>query len=326
MILDNIFNQAATPPGGAPRLGTGAIIPAGFGIPEAGARRRSLAVRTSRLSSVTLFAAALTIAGRAHADSIPLPLPVESVTACSAPGVCDDDPFPANMGLKLAVSDTVGPDGQTAHAEAETLLTQSPGIIVEISGNNQSVPDDPGASANTVYSFTVIPPDDSFDFNPAPLHVSYSIIFAPDSSSDATYQVAGVVGVFSSTNVFSQSSLCANGGACDLDESDGETINVGQIIGFQPDVVETVGLSASIGFVSATSSFHGTVLIDPTFTIDPAFLQQNPGYSLEFSDGVGDSPDSAPEPASWAMMLIGLGGLGAAMSVTRHSRGFRRST
>jgi hypothetical protein len=87
MILDNTFNQAATPPGVAPRANSGAIIlPAGFGLLGARARRRSLAARRFGLSSVTLLATALAVSGRAYADS--LPVPVESVAACSASDAC----------------------------------------------------------------------------------------------------------------------------------------------------------------------------------------------------------------------------------------------
>jgi hypothetical protein len=53
---------------------------------------------------------------------------------------------------------------------------------------------------------------------------------------------------------------------------------------------------------------------DPMITIDPTFLAQNPGYSLVFSPNL-----AVPEPASWALMLIGVGGLGAALRASRRS-------
>lgn len=56
---------------------------------------------------------------------------------------------------------------------------------------------------------------------------------------------------------------------------------------------------------------------DPLITIDPGFLAQNPGYSLVFSPNL---LSSVPEPSAWALMLVGFGGLGAAMRSSRRRR------
>nr|WP_243843221.1 PEPxxWA-CTERM sorting domain-containing protein [Sphingomonas vulcanisoli] len=55
--------------------------------------------------------------------------------------------------------------------------------------------------------------------------------------------------------------------------------------------------------------------IDPYLTIDSDYLQSHPDLSLEFSDGVSNAPASAsvPEPASWTMMIGGLGLVGGTM-------------
>ena len=52
---------------------------------------------------------------------------------------------------------------------------------------------------------------------------------------------------------------------------------------------------------------------DPFISIDPAFAVANPGYSLSFSPGVGNSPGGVPEPAAWAMMMAGFGLIGSAV-------------
>jgi hypothetical protein len=63
-----------------------------------------------------------------------------------------------------------------------------------------------------------------------------------------------------------------------------------------------------------------TATVDPVFSIDPSFLAENPGYSLQFSPGIGNGLVSlVPEPDTWVLMLFGLGGLGAALRGSRRS-------
>jgi hypothetical protein len=49
--------------------------------------------------------------------------------------------------------------------------------------------------------------------------------------------------------------------------------------------------------------------IDPFISIDPTFLLNNPGFSLEFSPGTVNV-SSVPEPSTWAMMILGFAGIG----------------
>lgn len=68
---------------------------------------------------------------------------------------------------------------------------------------------------------------------------------------------------------------------------------------------------SSIGVLSATAS------ADPRFSISSTQAQM--GYSLVTSPGFQSftSVSSAPEPATWALMLAGLGGIGGAIRLTR---------
>ncbi len=50
--------------------------------------------------------------------------------------------------------------------------------------------------------------------------------------------------------------------------------------------------------------------LDPVITIDAGFLAADPGYALSFSDGITNPAPGVPEPTTWAMMLVGFGGLG----------------
>jgi hypothetical protein len=54
---------------------------------------------------------------------------------------------------------------------------------------------------------------------------------------------------------------------------------------------------------------------DPFIQIEPTFLAEHPGLTLELSPNIeqhapGASPSSIPEPSTWAMMLLGFAGLG----------------
>jgi hypothetical protein len=62
---------------------------------------------------------------------------------------------------------------------------------------------------------------------------------------------------------------------------------------------------------------HGIEAIDYSAFVDPQFIvggDDPSAYSLEFSDGIGKGPISGgvPEPSTWAMMLLGVAGLGFA--------------
>lgn len=76
---------------------------------------------------------------------------------------------------------------------------------------------------------------------------------------------------------------------------------------------------------SAPTFSYGSA--DPYFSIDPDFLSGNPGYSLQFSAGIGnepspwmiDGPGGVPEPASWMLMIGGFGLAGVALRRRRRA-------
>jgi hypothetical protein len=65
---------------------------------------------------------------------------------------------------------------------------------------------------------------------------------------------------------------------------------------------------------SYANAFLGQVAYasaDPLIQIDPTFLANNPGLSLDFSAGIENGIAGAvPEPSTWAMMILGFAGLG----------------
>jgi hypothetical protein len=48
---------------------------------------------------------------------------------------------------------------------------------------------------------------------------------------------------------------------------------------------------------------------DPYIFVDPAFLASHPGYAVEVSAGIGNSPtvSAVPEPETYATMMLGIG-------------------
>ena len=63
---------------------------------------------------------------------------------------------------------------------------------------------------------------------------------------------------------------------------------------------------------SGGSNSSASAYVDPRIYIDPAYLAAHPGATLEISPGVGNIGPTAtvPEPASWLMMIAGLGAVG----------------
>jgi hypothetical protein len=63
---------------------------------------------------------------------------------------------------------------------------------------------------------------------------------------------------------------------------------------------------------------------DPLLSIDSSFAQTDPNYltdySIDLSQGVGNAVSGAPEPAAWAMILLGIGGVGTVLRIPRRRR------
>ncbi len=296
------------------------MIQATIGPHGAGVPRRSIPVKTFRFSSVTLFAAALAISGRAHADT--LPVPSGYVSASSGPNL---DQTAMGSGSLTAASTTSGVDmiGDpfTVSASADDFLSskpslQAPGLELMLTGT--PVPYySPGAVGRLQYYFTVEAPVGAPP-RTVPVETYYQL---GSLFSNAVFQVTGTVQASSPLRIAFDTSICGSAEFCYSFQIPVSVQTFEETIDLEPGIVESVSLAASIFFLyssSLTANFSGGVLVDPTFTIDPAFLQQNPGYSLQFSPGIGDSPTSVPEPATWAMMLVGFGGLGAAIRVSRY--------
>ncbi len=69
-----------------------------------------------------------------------------------------------------------------------------------------------------------------------------------------------------------------------------------------PNVEYVVDMEASV----YTNALHGMVSSE----LDPMFSTDIPGYTFVFGEGIGNGTAAAPEPSTWAMMLLGFAGLG----------------
>ena len=82
-----------------------------------------------------------------------------------------------------------------------------------------------------------------------------------------------------------------------------QSFSIDQVYQLQANEVYRVYMLAA--GISYAGSFNAWV--DPTFTIDPAVANQ---YSLDFSEGIGNSVSAVPEPSTWTMMILGFCGAG----------------
>ncbi|HXQ47389.1 MAG TPA: PEPxxWA-CTERM sorting domain-containing protein, partial [Caulobacteraceae bacterium] len=75
-------------------------------------------------------------------------------------------------------------------------------------------------------------------------------------------------------------------------------------------------------YVGAENNANAVAYADPYMFIEPDFSALNPGYSLVFSPNVVDAlPAGIPEPATWAMMLFGVGVIGGGLRIARRESG-----
>jgi len=119
-----------------------------------------------------------------------------------------------------------------------------------------------------------------------------------------------------------------------LDDSGGGTVWVndpdnGLAQGFSGVVASQVNANTDIDITLSTfadvgaSGGSASVTLDPILTIDPSFALIDPNYledySIQLDDGIGNSPSPGPlpEPATWAMVMLGVGMTGAGLRMAR---------
>jgi hypothetical protein len=96
-----------------------------------------------------------------------------------------------------------------------------------------------------------------------------------------------------------------------------DTLTVDAVSG----VVYTNGVHLEVeagGARGDASDFNGGVAsVDPHFFVEPTFIDAG-DYQILLSDGIGNAiPSAVPEPTAWALLLLGVGAIGASARVAR---------
>jgi hypothetical protein len=79
-----------------------------------------------------------------------------------------------------------------------------------------------------------------------------------------------------------------------------------------PGYISTVDMEIEAGGNFSTVANSGEAYADPHFYIDPS-TPDAADYSIMLSPGVGNGLPGVPEPAAWVLMIVGVGGVGAAL-------------
>jgi hypothetical protein len=95
-------------------------------------------------------------------------------------------------------------------------------------------------------------------------------------------------------------------------QSNSETFDEEVMVAANFDILVVVDASAGVQFTNYSAVYPETAVA--AASADPTFVIDEPGYSAYTIEGVpaGPAATAAPEPATWAMMLIGFAGLGYA--------------
>jgi PEP-CTERM motif len=221
-----------------------------------------------------------------------------SASAFASEGVADVPDYNGDVDLH-----EYGLDGRALADVMYTIRVSGPvtgalvpvHIVMNASATSLDVPD-PVGGPNGYYAPVV-----------AGASAGVEVSYAP---GDAPVGASGDLADIDAFTSYNYKYFTAGEGSAPVVLGNTKTFNEEVMVAANFYIAVDVFASATAQFTSPTAIYTQTVeggaSADPTFTID------EPGYSAYTIEGVPAGPAAAatPEPATWAMMLIGFAGLG----------------
>lgn len=233
----------------------------------------------------------------------------------------------------LSTSGTVNSNGSSVNGNAfsSAYASPTPDPSVAASGEIGAGPFGIAtASASLDYYFQVVGPSANVL---VPVDITGQIVtnmtafagdnggYGTDLESDGDLQIVSndVAHLTNGNQEFAPTSPCnENGGGCGVLSVNTSIQVLSSNGGASDPAASSVYLYAAISGVSQPDGGNAQASVDPTLVIDPTFLAANPGYSLVFSQGIGDVPVPLPTSAWLLGSALGLLGLFGARRLAPH--------
>ena len=271
-----------------------------------------------------------TLAGALAASATLAPYSAHAVTLIPTTPQPDPAIYTASVhGTQVGDQPGTYQSGDHPTQKVTIAATPAPSIITEVSGDTTGGYE---ARGHVTYQGIITGPNGETDLS-VPVLVAYAMAgsasvsgyLAYDGFSDASLTIYGAG---CGTNECHVEGGAASNGLLPSHFSQSGTLHLSLLTGYTFSVDLDTGSRFLCDVCDAETPGHGhvTSMIDPVFSIDPAWLSSHPGsYSLSFSQGVGNAFAAAvPETRTWAMLILGFGAVGATMR--RRARGMRAVT
>jgi len=195
----------------------------------------------------------------------------------------------------------------TSNDRAQIVFAPTPALSASGDFPGGFAPVNAGANAQLSYSFSVL---GGTAGDRVHLDAAVLLHWATDGNSNdyAFSRVIVTTGLGEVTANICTFNCGAGTGVTDFNG----TLHVDAVSG----AINTVYMDVYANAAGGPNPSYSHVRADPVLSIDP--LTSNAGaYRLVFSDGIGNSVATVPEPANWALMLVGIGALGFAFGRRR---------